>query len=411
LVSTVGLGACDLFTGPGTGSLLVVVSTAGGTLDKDGYTVTLDSGVVGTVKTQGSLFLDSVATGTVLVGLDDIADNCSVADPNPREVAVDGDGTRVVFEATCMQQLAFMSDREGTWDIFIVNQDGSALRKLRGGPGNEFHPRWTPDGFRLAFATTEAGSPDIRVLDPFNGTEYAITTEPDVEEHEVWSPDGKIIAYGSEGATSEVWNLKAALADGSKTWDLTDNPADDLWATWSPDSRRIAFTSWRDGNAEIYVVDADGTHLARLTDDPGPDRYPDWSPSGEWIVFQSGRTGGDQVFKVRADGSEVIQLTSGVPHLRPKWSPDGAHIAAQRAGSGDGTVIMDPDGSALMVLTEPNVNDDRDLVWSPDSKWLAFTRYWLDTGRRDIILVNVVDGTTDALTTTGDWNDFVDWRP
>jgi Tol biopolymer transport system component len=405
------LGSCDWFTGPDVGSVVVQVSTSGGSLDKDGYTVTVDGVAAGTVAVQDSLVIDSVATGSVSVGLDGVASNCSVADPNPMVVHASEAGTQAAFQVVCLQQLAFMSDRDGTRDIFIVNEDGTGLTKLRGGPGDESQPRWAPDGSRLAFVTTQAGGPDLWVLDYVHGgPEQAISTLPLSQGDPEWSPDGQTIAFASAEPTEE-WNLKAARADGSEVWNLTADPADDLWATWAPDGRRLAFTSWRDGNAEIYLVDADGTNLTRLTTDPAEDEYPDWSPSGDWIVFNSRRTGGYQVFKVRPDGSELVQLTiQGA--LRPRWSPDGTKIAILRGGAyGTGVAVMNPDGSDLTPLTDGSEHDDRRHTWSPDGRWIAFTRYWSDSGRWDIVLVSTIDASTHVLTGTGAWNDFADWRP
>ena len=412
LVLAAFLGACDWFTGPDVVSLIVQVSTSGGSLDKDGYTVTLDGVAAGTVAVQDSLVIDSVATGSVSVGLEGIASNCSAAGPNPMLVHASEGGTGAAFHVVCRQQLAFMSDRDGTWDIFVVNEDGSGLEKLRGGPGNEYQPRWAPDGVRLAFVTS-AGNPDLWILDYVHGgPEQAISTLPMSQVHAEWSPDGQTIAFASAEPTEE-WNLKAARADGSEVWNLTADPANDLWATWAPDGRRLAFTSWRDGNAEIYLVDADGTNLTRLTTDPADDEYPDWSPSGEWIVFHrfTLMTGGYQVFKIRPDGSDLVQLTAA-DHIRPKWSPDGTKIATLRSGiHGAGVGVMNPDGSAVTVLTDGSNYDDRDHTWSPDGRWIAFTRYWSDTGRRDVVLVRAIDGLLRILTNAGDWNGFSDWRP
>ena len=90
---------------------------------------------------------------------------------------------------------------------------------------------------------------------------------------------------------------------------------------------RIAFSSYRDGNEDIYVVNADGTDEIRLTSDPSVDSSPDWSPDGRHIAFDSNRDGDYEVYVMNADGSGLTQLT----HNRtidggPKWSPDGNYI-------------------------------------------------------------------------------------
>jgi Tol biopolymer transport system component len=117
---------------------------------------------------------------------------------------------------------------------------------------------------------------------------------------------------------------------------LTAGSSHDNFASWSPDGERIAFTSDRDGDYEIYTIRRDGTDLRRLTHTPGNDAHNAWSPDGEWIVFASERRGfkdesplhphnpqayGD-LYVVRADGSEVRMLTDdqfedGTPSFIP----------------------------------------------------------------------------------------------
>src|SRR5205823_5669879 len=96
----------------------------------------------------------------------------------------------------------------------------------------------------------------------------------------------------------------------------------------------IAFVSTRDGNPEIYTMDADGSHQTRLTNHSARDLFPSWSPDGTKIAFQSDRDkfGGVQesqpnIFVMDADGSNVTQLTTSGNALQPDWSPDGTKIA------------------------------------------------------------------------------------
>ena len=97
---------------------------------------------------------------------------------------------------------------------------------------------------------------------------------------------------------------------------------------WSPNGRRLAFSSSRDGDDEIYVMNADGTDQTRLTNNPASDGAPAWSPDGAKIVFQSNRDGNREIYVMSANGSGQIRLTNNpAADSNPAWSPDGSTIA------------------------------------------------------------------------------------
>ena len=95
-------------------------------------------------------------------------------------------------------------------------------------------------------------------------------------------------------------------ADGSGVSTLADGDS----LTWSPDGSRIAFISERDGNLEIYVVNADGSGLTNLTNNPATDFVPRWSPNGSRIAFVSHRDGNSEIYVMNADGSGLTRLTN-----------------------------------------------------------------------------------------------------
>src|SRR5216117_1854859 len=97
-------------------------------------------------------------------------------------------------------------------------------------------------------------------------------------------------------------------ADGSDPRNLTNNPGGDDTPAWSPDGTRIAFTSARDGNWEIYVMNADGSNATRLTDNGA--QMPAWSPDGTRIAFTSARDGNWEIYVMNADGSDPRNLTN-----------------------------------------------------------------------------------------------------
>ena len=144
---------------------------------------------------------------------------------------------------------------------------------------------------------------------------------------------------------------------------------------------QIAFTSGRDGNAEIYVMDADGKNQRRLTHHPADDSLPSWSPDGQKIAFSSYRNGGNiQIFVMGSDGQNPIRLTDGVWDDNPDWSPDGQKIAFTShkdeglAGAEAWNVeiyVMDSDGKNRKRLTDI-IGNNFEPSWSPGSQRIAF---------------------------------------
>ena len=132
--------------------------------------------------------------------------------------------------------------------------------------------------------------------------------------------NGKIVFFSDRDGNAEIYVMNA---DGSSQTNLTNNPAaDDEFPAWSPDGSKIAFTSRRDGNAEIYVMNADGSSQTRLTNNPAADYLPAWSPDGSKIAFASSRDGNAEIYVMNADGSSQTRLTNnGALDWSPDWQP------------------------------------------------------------------------------------------
>ena len=249
-------------------------------------------------------------------------------------------------------QIAFTSNRDGnahvkpTTDIFVMDADGGNQQNLTNIPGFDNKPSWSPDGKRIAFASAR---------------------------------DGHINAHGFP--SFEIYVMDA---DGSDPQRLTENPNQDEFPSWSPDGKRIAFASTRDGNYEIYVMDADGSDSQRLTENPMVDRDPSWSPDGKRIVYRARREGHFEtkfaitfeIYVMDADGQNLQRLTNNRKNeWDPSYAPDGDRIAfaADRKGEFENfeIYVMDADGQNLQRLTNNRVWD-RYPSWSPDGKRIAF---------------------------------------
>ena len=163
--------------------------------------------------------------------------------------------------------------------------------------------------------------------------------------------------------------------------------SEELWlrSVLASNTGRIVFTSLRDGNPEIYVMDADGRNHENLTNHPAYDLEPDWSPDGTKIAFISGRDGGRfQIHVMDADGKNVIRLTDGPGQKRyPNWSPDGGKIAFSVDDLVDHIAVMDADGRNREKLEDQAWNPS----WSPDGEQIAFVS-WRD-GLGEIYVIGV----------------------
>lgn len=190
------------------------------------------------------------------------------------------------------------------------------------------YPEWSPDSRRLALVVDEDRTGRnfeifIASYDPSKSEwDMERMTRSDGWDYEPkWSPDGRWIAFTSErDGDAEVYLLDPISGEQKN---LTRNRHYDGEPEWSPDGKEIAFTSYRDGNLEIYVMDRDGGNLRNLTKNEGNDWNPKWSPDGGWIAFISDRTGDWEIFVMRADGRDQRNLTKNPEYYdyNPLWAP------------------------------------------------------------------------------------------
>jgi Tol biopolymer transport system component len=196
----------------------------------------------------------------------------------------------------------------------------------------------------------------------------------------------------------------AAHARGYSAWSAPENLGpvtdDSLAAVFPGAPHSIAFTSSRDGNNEVYVMDPDGKNQIRPTPTPNPsnDQRPDISPDGSQIVFASNRDGNSEIFIMNSDGSNVRQLTSTsspTANSWPRWSPDGEWIAFQSGAVSNVQIYrIRPDGNDLTQVTD-YVGLNQFPGWSPDGTRLAIRR------DSDLYLIDSADGSHPVLLTSG----------
>ena len=204
-------------------------------------------------------------------------------------------------------------------------------------PSNDYNPSISPDGTKLAFASDRAGTGKDQIFISYaNGESPVQLTNEDCSHNTpTWSSDGRQLFWAANCGTSAKWNVYRAdlawLGDSPNTYgqymyveprnvvNLTNSTtSDNGFPRVSPNGSKIVFTSNRDGNGEIYLMNTDGTSQTRLTNSSAEDSAPSWKLDGTKIAFDSNRDGNWNVYVMNIDGTGQTQLTNNAADDR--WS-------------------------------------------------------------------------------------------
>ncbi len=236
------------------------------------------------------------------------------------------DGTRIVF----------VSLRDGNSDLYLLDLASGTEQRLTDLPSVERQPEWSPDGARIAFQSDRNGNYEIYIMDA-DGANWGRLTFTEAEElWPKWSPDGKQIAFNSNRDGN--WEIYIVNTDGSGLRRLTTSDLNETGVSWSPDGTRLAFRSGppRQFQGDIHVINVDGTHEITLTDFGGVEENPIWSPDGAEIAFQTMKDGNFEIYLMDADGSNLRNLTNNSANdYWPSWVPSsaGSHSAGRLPAS------------------------------------------------------------------------------
>jgi TolB protein len=235
-------------------------------------------------------------------------------------------------------KIYFVSSRSGSKEIWAMDYDGQNQHQVTHLGSISLSPRISPDNSRLAFASlgNEGWSVRMYSLDLGRLVAFPAGAQGGSNQSPAWSADGAKIAFSSSrSGDPEIW---ACDAGGGNLRKVTSFKGPDVAPTWNPRTNaQIAWVSGRTGLPQIYIMDQDGGNIQRLTDG-GYAISPSWSPNGQLLTFSwnrkygPGAPGGQDIYVMDIASLRWIQLTHDAgSNDFPSWSPDGRHIVFERA--------------------------------------------------------------------------------
>ncbi len=234
---------------------------------------------------------------------------------------------------------------------------------------------WSPDGSKIAFFYIHSIE-DLYLVDSDGSNFEIIEKHPDRDFAPAWSPNGKKLLFTSvRDGHHELYELN--LKSG-KSKRVTQTEFDSEDGHYSPDGKQIAFTSNRGGKNDIYIMNSNGKGVRKITDTEAVESTAKWSPNGEKILFRSApnRKSPADLFTISIDGNDRKQVTkTSSTEFHQSWSRDGQKIC----------YIAVVDGVFELHIANADSSEDKVLVrnegyqaffpnWSPDGKWIAFTK-------------------------------------
>lgn len=221
------------------------------------------------------------------------------------------------------KKMIFSSERDGNSEIYIIDAYGNNLKRLTNNETQDYHHRWSPDSKQIVYVSNEDGNQEIYIMNTNGENKFNITNSETEEMFPSWSPDGKTIVYSQQ--KGDGWKIYEMNVDGTNRKKVSEYSGKDweLYPQFSPNGKEIAYFTDEPENKirNIFVMNKNGKNQVQLTNSDFADENPFWSPDGKMIVFQSNRNGNYQIFTMNADGTKQTCLSKNKNNeYWPSWS-------------------------------------------------------------------------------------------
>lgn len=261
-------------------------------------------------------------------------------------------------------KISFSNNSTGNKEVYLVDFDGTNLKRITEDNSLAMLPRWSPDGKEIIYTSYKRHNPDLYIYSLENGANQVFSSRKGLNSSASFSPDGKVLAatLSHEGYP----NLYLLNRKGEILSRLTQGKFADTSASFSPDGKRIIFVSDRPGWPQIYVIDTDGSNLKRLSDSGYCDS-PIWSPQGDKIAYSRGTNKGNHDIVIHdLISGEILQITNNQgSNENPSFSPDGQYLVFSSNRNKKREIYVSTlDGTAQKKLMEM-AGDSFTPSWGP----------------------------------------------
>jgi TolB protein len=257
-------------------------------------------------------------------------------------------------------KIAFVSNRDGNDEIYLMDYDGANQTRWTFNAVRDYMPAFAPGGQHIAYTSFRNFVPVLTIDDIYENKRTTVASRG-TSYAAAFSPDGKKLAFSSSmdgNAEIYVAEVETSPTRIGRIRRLTFNPAVDTAPSWSPNGREIVFTSDRGGTPQIYVMDADGANPRRISFGANYHDSPAWSPNGDKIVYVARVDNLFDLYLYHVQSGQISKLTeSNARNESPSWSPDGRHIVfTSNIRGGLQIFSIDADGQNLRQLTTKGEN-------------------------------------------------------